>query len=779
MIRFLLLMLFAALAMGAKSTKKPKHPKTSEQDGSLEKANFKEILNRYQFIGDFNEKPTERPVSGEVFWRYPFKIEPQKFNVDIDKAQLDGMVYRVPGDGRLAEHFAKGRVEFLEGKYDQAHATWLAGRMQFDKDLLMDKRMEFFMAINALQRARELMAAAKGDQTDKEVLKYLQRARYFLAAVYIMRRDIAEPAIDKHAPWGLYNLAVIYYLEQRYSLAYGAAQEGLTQLLKLGRKEYRAKYRQILAEIYILNQDLLPAIQELDTAIRQDPDPGEAAKMFYRVGDIYYGLNNFELAEDVYMLGSRLDDTLMTYNPGQTVLRAESKFWLGKFAEAKRMYIDAVNASVVRDKDWLTVNGTLPWVRLRIADTNLAMLEKADKKDRKKLADATRLAYFKVEAEHPGTDAAKIAQVRGACMDLPAYEGNNVAHARELLEGIQKNNQVPELLMELLSACLVGSYSDRERTPEMVEKVKEFSSKYPNSKFLDRMIPAVREVQATNIEPYFQKGLKFSATEFFEKKRAILYPKVPADLGNKLFRAYVDTSRSDKAKEFWKDYKPSPKEDDDVLRSMVFLIEAKRTKSKNDAALDKELKKLSADLMTRKWEPALSKNGKEYLSRILNSARASDQLLWILRAVDEWSKKDEDRICTVIYPLVTKIAESRKDATARKEVKGRIQTAMKEWPDLADDDAACAQSWLDLEARTFAAADLQKAYDERNDWKLEGPWLERMWQYSESLEKSGDHTQALKLWQRIAKEGTPDSFEVKMAKTRLDPNKTEFESLWK
>lgn len=779
--RFILLLVLATLSMSAKkhSVKHPvKHP-AADTKGSLEKSDFKEIIDRYQFIGDFNEKPPERPVSGEVFWRYPLKIAPQTFDIVMDKALLDAMIFRVPGDGRQAEHFAKGRMEFLAGEYDTAHATWLAGRMLFDKDPLMNKRIEFFMGVNALQRARELLDIAKGDTTNADYKKYLMRARYFLAAVYILRRDIAEPAIDKYAPWGLYNLAAIYYMEGRYSLVAGAVQEGLAQLLKMGKRDYRTKFHQLMAEIYILNQDLLPAIQELDTAIRQDPDPIEAARMFYRVGDMYYGLNNFELAEDVYNLAARLDETQLAFNPGQTALRAESKFWLGKFAESKRMYIDAINASVGRNKDWLTVNGTLSWARLRVADATLAMLEKADQKDRKKLAGETRLAYFKVESEHPGTEAARIAEVRGACMDLPAYEGNNVAHARELLEGVEIKKDIPDVLMELISACLVGSYSDRERTPEMVERVKNFADKYPHSKFLDRMIPAVRDVQATNIEPYFKKGHKFSATEFFEKKRSTLYPKVSPELARNLFIAYVDTSRSEKAKEFWGDYKPDQKADDDFLRGIVFLVEASRT-AKKDKTLDRDLKEVETSALKREWKMPLSSAGKEYLSRILNSSRSAQQLLWIQRAVEFWSEKDKDRYCSVTYPLTARIFETRKDAAARNEVKSKVDMVMADqWPAILASDASCAQSWLDLEARVLSTSELQKNYSKREDWKLAGPWLERLWQYSESLEKAGDHSNAVNLWRRIAKEGPPESFEVKMAKTRLDPSQTEFESLWK
>lgn len=770
--RLLLILILALMATGAKRP-------AAAKKGSLEKSDFKEIIDRYQFIGDFREKPAEREISGEVFWRYPFKIAPQQFEITFDKNLMDKMIFRVPGDGRMAEHFAKGRIEFLNGKYDDAHAAWLAGRMQFDKDPLMNRRSEFFMAINALQRSRELLAAANGDLTNKDYKRYLQRARYFLAAVYILRRDIPDPEIDKHVAWGLYNLAAIYYAEMRWSLVVGTAQEGLSQLLKDGKKDYRTRFRQMLAEVYVLNQDLLTAIQELDTAIRQDLDPVEAARMFYRVGDMYYGLNNFELAEDVYTLGARLDETLIVYNPGQAVLRAESKFWLGKFAEAKGIMTSALKTALVRDKDWLTVSGAIPWLRLRIADINLAMLEKASQKDRKKLADETRLAYFKVESEHPGTEAAKIAAARGACMELPAYEGNNVRHARELLSEIQTKNEVPGVLMELVSACLVGSYSDRERTPEMVEHVKNFSAKYPNSKFLDRMIPAVREVQATNIEPYFKNGYKFSATEFFEKKRAILYPKVSDDLAIKLFSAYVDTSRADKAKEFWNSYKKSQKSDDEFLRGITFLVEATRT-GKSDQAFDKDLVAAENAAMTRDWQPTLSKAGKEYLSRILNSPKAKNEFLWLLRAVEKWAEKDDDRVCTVTYPLVAKIFEARKDAAAIKVVNDRIALAMDEkWPELLGKDPSCGQSWLDLETHALPIDALQKLYAKRDEWKLTGPWLERVWQHSEQLEKLGRHDEALKLWTRIAAEGTPEAFEVKMAKTRLDPTRTEFESIWK
>ena len=37
------------------------------------------------------------------------------------------------------------------------------------------------------------------------------------------------------------------------------------------------------------------------------------------------------------------------------------------------------------------------------------------------------------------------------------------------------------------------------------EKIKEFADKYPRSRFLETMLPPVRDVQASKIDEYFAK----------------------------------------------------------------------------------------------------------------------------------------------------------------------------------------------------------------------------------------------------------------------------------
>ena len=74
---------------------------------------------------------------------------------------------------------------------------------------------------------------------------------------------------------------------------------------------------------------------------------------------------------------------------------------------------------------------------------------------------------------------------------------------------------------------------------------------------------------------------------------------------------------------------------------------------------------------------------------------------------------------------------------------------------------------------------IDKIYKKRVDWALEGPWLERAWTWSEALYARGHRPEAVKVWQQIADNGPKDSFETRMAKSRLDPLKTEYEQLWK
>lgn len=744
------------------------------------KKSFKQILDSYVFIADFSTKPDDRPVSKEVFWKYPFKLAPVTFDLDFRQVDLNAMVFQVKGSGSRAEALNIGRVAFLSSNYAKAHQAWLTGREDHKDDPKLTRIFDFFLAVNAMATYRARAELVQDDFKDSEIQALSKRLAYFLASTYLQKKDSPDERIDSHASWGLYNLAVIYYRFGRMRSAYGAAQEGLSSLLKQGASRHRSQFRQILAEAYIKNRDLLSAVQELDTAIRQDPNEMQATRMFSRAADIYYDLNNYELAEDFYAMSSAIDRERLTYNPEQAVLRAESIFWLGRFDESEKLLRSAVEHSLKSGASASPqASHNLPWAALRIADAMLAKSAVATGKDRVQQLDKSRLAYFKVESDFPKTEAAEIASIRGACLELPTYQGNNVKHARQLLEDVKRKNEAPPALMELVWACEAASYSDREKSDEMVVKVRQFAERYPRSRYLDAMLPSVRTVQATKINDYFAKQDWASATDFFEQKRAALFQNIPNDIAANLWTAYVAIGRSANALQFWPAKPRDIKSDVDALRQAAFLFEA--TSAKATPSLIKEREKLNQALNNRAWSKKPSVEQVGYVKRVLATSGVASAYPWLMNIQDAWYKADEQTTCDTLFPLISRVFEDRQSSQiarrqARSRVKGLPEGLLE---NIRKADTSCFQSWLDLEAKVLDILDLQKKYDVRTAWPLEGPWLEAVWTLSEQLSNKGKVKDATAIWQKIAEKAPKDSFESRMAKTRLDPTKTEFESLWK
>lgn len=773
---------FPSSAAPKKKTKKRDIKSTElNPEFDLKTASFKEIIDRYVFIADFNQKPAERPISQEFFWKYPFKLPPIQFELDLDRYDLASLIFQVKGSGQKIAMFNDGRAAFLEGDHQKAHTIWLAGREQFSEDVKSNKLLEYFLGVNALAAYKKMISDPKtpSDPTAEEGI--LKRIAYFFASTYILRRDISDARIDPMAAWALYNMGAIYYKFDRLPSVYGAAQEGLATLLKRGETLHRSDFRQLAAEALIRNQDMIGAIQELDTALRQDPDPRQASRIFNRAGDIYFSLSNYELAEDMYGMALAIDRERRIYNAGQAILRAETSFWLGKFDDAEKSLEFSVDAAMrLPGNDWLQESQTLPWAYLRMADTILARAAIAKEQNKKDLLQKARLSYFGVQSRYPKSEAARIAEVRGACMDMPSYQGNNVKHARLLLEDVKEKKDIPENLMELVWACYAGSFSERERTDEMVEKIQDFADKYPRSRFLNDMLPPVREVQAAKIDSYFAKKQWESATEFFEQRRSTLFPKVSDGLAEKLWTAYVATSRSSQALEFWRGGEKPMASDTEALRRAAFIYETLSLKGSN-LKLANDRRNLEKELMKRRWAAEPSKEDVGYLSRVLASPEVTNAYPWILKLQDAWTEDDDDAPCSVLFPLISRIlADKKSSPSLRKNVVDRVkQFTAENLEDLRESDATCFQSWLDLESKVLTTPDLEALYSKRASWPLAGPWLERTWTWSEELNSRGKKTEAAKLWQEIAAKAPPESFESRMAKTRLDPSRTEFESLWR
>lgn len=738
---------------------------TTPADDPLHRKSFNEIVKSYTFVGDFSEKPLDRTISDELFWRYPLKMQPVHFPIEYHFSDIKKELPAISGTGLVYQHINMGRALFLEGKIEDARKTWLSARARFGTSYPQHRFVDYLIAYAFLWQADETVRVKKISPDAAEYKAHLANAATFLSWAFIVKKDESNALVENFAAKGLFNLSAIYYLVGRHAAAFGAAEEGLGHLRKSGRKDYRTQFHRIVAEAHIKNRSNLEAVQQLDLAIRQDPDPKFTAAMFARVGDIYFNLNNYELAEDAYALANRIDTEQKQINPFQFILRGEALFWLGKFSEAQKMLFYGINGYRVAKAASIPPDGMLAFGQLRIADAYVARGE----------FEKAKLEYFRVNADFRGTEAARIAKVRGACLELPFYEGNNISHARILLEEAQPTD-LPSEAKELAWACHVNSYTERERTPAMVERVRSFANRYPESRFLKSMATPVRTVQASLIDEFFEKGDLYSALSFFEANKKVLFPQVSDPLAQKLFAAYVDSVRPGGAIQFWDQYQKTPDTDLKLLRSAVMVAEL--AESSKDKVWTKKQGAMTKLLRGHAWNIDPSSLAESYANRVFALKSADQHLPWLLNLVSNWSTKDPRIACDLQLPILSRLlqhSKSRSDLDAKtRDVITKSREA------ISKVDGNCFLSYLELEQKLLASkpGELGSRYIARASWPLTSELTGMFWDVAEQCHSAGDTVCSTALWQHIRDKAPPNSPEVKLARARLDPSRTELEGLW-
>ncbi len=506
-------------------------------------------------------------------------------------------------------------------------------------------------------------------------------------------------------------------------MAFSTAEKGLAFLLRTGRKDYRSRLKAILAETYIQNKSYLEAISEYDSVLRLEDEPREAARLLSRAGDIYFALNNYELAEFVYAMADRLGQNQSEILPERLARRGESLFWMGQFSESQKKLSAALklSASSKALAPLSAANSAL--VALRLADGYLAQ----------KKFDLARLEYFRVSQTFTRSESGKLAKVRSACLELPFYDGKNVAHARESLASL-KAGLTPTFASELAWSCEVGSYTERERTEEMVGRVKAFYETFPQSRFLQDMIPAVKDVKISQLMIYLKEGKQKSAISYFEQTRSLLFDKVPKEVSLPIFRAYLDNFENEKAREFWPAFNDESKNHSqlDKLRAAVFLVEMNSSGKPFDKNSENALAK---ELSVFEWSLPESTLAETYLNRILGYDSNAKHLVWIYNLAGSWAQKEPQKICSYLYPTLARIWDHQKEiGLSETQVQEQISGAVAQnIVRLLNSDETCAVSFLDLEVDSYASnpGALAALYIGRQDWPFNQSLLELFWEVAE------------------------------------------------
>tara|TARA_B100001094_G_C18172708_1_gene796080 strand:+ start:90 stop:2522 length:2433 start_codon:yes stop_codon:yes gene_type:complete len=781
---------------------------------------FKKILKTYLFVGDFGIKPETRSIGEEVFWRYPILIPKVEFPIDAHYFDENGnpiMVNGSPlieqefpttqGSGRALEHLNRGRYLFIQGKYEEARKIWLSGKARFGKDYPWHRRNDYFIANGLMNKGLKDRVEKKLDWQDLYLKRIFSNSATFFSWAFEIKKDLPDPLLDRMTPKSLYNLAAIYFRYNKFSGGYAVAQNGINFLREKGRKEYRTEFNRMMAESFIINRSYLESVQIMDRTLRQDIDRTQAAHIFSRVGDIYFDLNNFELADDSYTLATSIDRESQKIYPSRFVLRGESLFWMGKYSQAQKMFHYALKTAGHRTAQENLNDNFAAVASIRIADSWMA------RKDYKKAKNA----YFNHINVFRNHATSRDARIRLACLELPSYGGANIKHGRSMLVNMRKNAELnmkekPKIsslgsqskilksrmnrfdkvkkvggmdsplareAIELAWACEVGSYVQHDRTEKMLNRIRLFAQDFPRSRFLKNLIEPVRKYQASQFDKYLAQEKVLEAIVFFETNRQRLFSKISDSMKVTLFDLYMKTDFPIKAGEFWGYYRKARSSDSELLKLAVVATEMSQIDSTKSDLWRKRNQQMSKMIGSRTLNVAYSDGLLQYVDRIiLNDSRGLYDRM-IINLLESWNEAGKDLVCSHMLPTLSRMYQ--KNRTNKKDMEKIVDVFYRKYlSDALQFETYCGYAMLDFEARFFSSKPLKLygKYKKRNYVPVSKETVHLFWDLAENLSDSGHSVKAEKLWKIIADKNDPALPETKLSKQRLNKEKGQFEQIW-
>lgn len=607
----------------------------------------------------------------------------------------------------------------------------------------------------------------------------LKNASTFLSWAYINKINEPDPLVDMAGPPSFYNLAVIYTMRGKWGEAYSAANAGVFFLQRHHDKSYRPELRRIMAEAFLQNRTYWEAVSQLDFALRQDPDISQAAKIFGRAADIYFDLNNFYVAEDVYRLAIRVNQMAGQVDPNHFVLRGEALFWLGQTKKARIMFQYALASQYQPQVSTPLREDLEDLASIRMADTALILGKTKE----------ARLAYFEHLGSHRGADSATHAQLRLICLELPGAKKGNIRHYHQFLKDHKQplpegsETFLPPELIELAHTCETDSFYQRKNGAELLAIIRSFAKTYPKAQALTGYRPKIAAVQRRKIDGYFAKGDTVGAVAFFEQNRGTLFPKVSAKLAKKLFFAYVALHSSAKAGEFYRSRYLTGAKPNERLAIAMFLAENPKSSAQDRR---RAARALGQD------DPGLAWAGDPLtVVRLLTGKGREANGLWLMHHALKSAEKQPELICQRVLPLIAKLPRRRyqDDPRLRRQVTAAVSAAVsasasakgKAQPD------ACFASTLALEASLNRHRPL--GYSElllsRKGLPVTGDTRQLMFTLAGQLTEQSQNganpkkkAAARKLWQWLSQHG--EEVQKKLADLQLNPSKTQTvtESLW-
>lgn len=718
---------------------------------------FKKLLDDYQFIADFEQKPDRPQGADRRFYRYPIPLKAPSFPLiplTGTRKELETYFPATRGDGRDIERINRGRNQLRSGRYEQAWRSLRGARELYTGTSPFSRRIDYMLGYTHINRAlkvkREypavtplahqpppalrkeksavepaqepgseqdakkkkeeessgssndtdtkeakevdedkedktstasgeggssasnMAAAAKNNAKTNDELKKaeerrkkakkaredydksLKRAARALSWAYIHKMNDVDPLVERAGPISYYNLAVLYAMRGNWGEAYTAANTGISFLQRHHDKSFRPELRRMMAEAFLQNRTYWEAVSQLDFALRQDPNLYQAADIFGRAADIYFDLNNFAIAAEIYLLAIRVNQLAGKVDPNHYVLRGEALFWLKRYKEAQIMFQYGLTSQYQPQAPIELRRDLETLASIRMADTTLALGK----------ASAAKQAYFDHIDSYRGTDSATHAKLQLICLELPEAKLGNVRHYHDFLAKHKKplpessETFLPPELIEIAHTCETDSFYQRKSGKELIQIVRDFAAKYPKAPALHKYRPKIAASQGKKIHRYFGKGDLAGALAFYEQNRKTLFPKVSKPLAKKLFFAYVAMHSSHRAQPFYRRDFLATKDPQQLLLAAIYLAERSGKTARSAAALRRlvgDQKKIAKKLAQAPQTIAWPEDSPFTVTRLLSGTGLKANGSWLLDHALSSSQNDAQLYCKRVIPLLTKL----------------------------------------------------------------------------------------------------------------------------
>ena len=166
-----------------------------------------------------------------------------------------------------------------------------------------------------------------------------------------------------------------------------------------------------------------------------------------------------------------------------------------------------------------------------------------------------------------------------------------------------------------------------------------------------------------------------------------------------------------------------------------------------------------------------------YVRMLMNGPRLTMHLSWVFLVLQQWDQKESNQCTWQLHALSRAVSISTSVAFVKEKIGASIEDS---FPALLGKDLSCASAYLELEEQTSRGRPMESAerWLTRLAWPVGKETARYLWESSEIFFEAGRLDPARQIWTRLSKEDYKAFPEYTYAGIRLDPNRTELESLW-